>query len=558
MAGPDVPGAHLALALAVAANRRARSEWRASALHRWAIAGPAPDGFALQPRDFRPADAEAGRRILAGVYQLGGASLSVGGGGDPWDRPSPTRAFAETLHRFDWLPDLIAVGPDGAAEALRLVLLWRRLFASGNAFAWSAPILARRIYNLACAGPTLTARASDAETATIASDLARQARDLLTAGGQDTAGQAAAAAVAAVALKGAAARRLLNRALTRLSAAAPGAIAVDGGHATRQASRALELLFDLETLDEAMTQRGLAAPDAVQRAIDRLAAAVRFSTLADGALATGQGGRPARASYVAAVRAQDETGDRPTQTSLGGYQRMDSRSLQVMVDVAPPPTGAWSTQACSSPLAIQVLAGGRRLIDPTAGRGVDCASSVSMGEADPYRTLGGLSGRILGPRLVGGPVSVEVQRHEAPGAVWLDLSHRGWNARHGIMHQRRLYLDLDAGDLRGEDRLTPTARAQGPDGRHFVPFALRFVLHAGVRAMVSQDRRSVLLRIAGGAQGWVLRNDILDISLTPDTAGGAGAQMLVMHGQRRADSGARVRWRLAPARSRVDAPSASA
>src|SRR5205085_1105153 len=106
-------------------------------------------------------------------------------------------------HRFDWLPGLIAAGPDGAAEALRLVLEWRRQFGRWNAFSWSPQVMARRVYNLACAGPALAARASEAETAQIAADLARQARDLLSCGDvADAAERTVCAAVAGAALRG--------------------------------------------------------------------------------------------------------------------------------------------------------------------------------------------------------------------------------------------------------------------------------------------------------------------------------------------------------------------
>lgn len=550
----QIPGRHLALALAVALSRAISEEWRASGPYLWLTRGPGPEGFALQPRDFRPADADAGRRVLAGVFTLAGATLTVGAGGDPWDRPSPSRAFAEALHRFDWLPGLIAAGPDGATEALRLVLAWRRIFGRWNAFAWDPAITARRVFNLACAGPTLTARASDAETAQIAADLARQARDLLAPGGDAGAAErCVAAAVAGAALNGAAGARLLERALARASRALALTVA-DGGHASRQGSAALELLFDLEALDDAMVQRGRAAPDAVQRAIDRLAACVRFFTLADGRLATGQGGRACTAAYVGAVRAQDEAGDRSTEIELGGYQRMETRGLQVMVDVAPPPAGAWSLAGADAPLAIQVVAGRRRLIDPVAGRTLDTASTIRVGERALARPLSGWAARVLGPRLACPARVMEVQRHTAPGAVWLDLAYHGWNRRYGLMHQRRLYLDLEAGDLRGEDRLTPTARAQGPDGRYFVPYSLRFQLHPGVNALVSQDRRSVLLRVEGEAEGWTLRNDTLDIDIEPAPRSDRPGRQLVMRGQRRADSGARVRWRLSPARVAASGP----
>jgi uncharacterized heparinase superfamily protein len=129
--------------------------------------------------------------------------------------------------------------------------------------------------------------------------------------------------------------------------------------------------------------------------------------------------------------------------------------------------------------------------------------------------------------------------------------------RYGMMHQRRLYLDLRAGELRGEDRLTPTARVQGPDGRHFVPYALRFQLHPGVNALVSQDRRSVLLRAEGEAGGWTLRNDTLDIVIEAVPGAGRRGRQLVLRGQRRADSGARVRWKLSQARQ-VAAPAEAA
>ena len=545
-----LPGRYLATAAAVAMGRTLSEEWRASDPHRWLTERPRPEGFALQPVDRRPTDPDTGRLVMAGTIALADATMTVGVGGNPWDRACPTRAFAEALHNFAWLPDLVSVGPDGAAEALRLVLEWRRLFGRWNSFAWDPEIMARRVFHLACAGPSLTARASDTETLQIAADLARQARDLL--GPADLAGaadRAVAAAVAGVALSGSAGERLLERALVRLSRALPRTVAPDGGHASRQASAALELLFGLETLDEAMIQRGMAAPDTVQRAIDRLAVAVRFFTLADGSLAAGHGGLQRDATYVAAARALDEAAHRPMPSELGGYQRMESRRLQVIADTAPPPTGPWSLSGAASPLAIQVLAGGRRLIDLDAGRSLDAASTVQVEARDLSRPITGLPARVLGPRLAEMDTVVEVQRHEAPGAVWLDLAHHGWNRRYGLMHQRRLYLDLEAGDLRGEDRLTPTARAQGPDSRHFVAYTLRFQLHPGVRALVAQDRRSVLLRADGVQEGWVLRNDVLDIAIEPVPRTGRPALQLVLSGLRRADSGARVRWRLSPART---------
>jgi uncharacterized heparinase superfamily protein len=536
----------MARALVVGAGRLLAEEWRASEPYRWALSAERPEGFSIQARTFRPADAEVGRAILSGAFVLEGSTLAVGVRGDPWDRPSPSRAFAEALHRFDWMPHLLAAGGEGAAEALRLVLEWRRTFGRWNSFVWSTQVMARRVFNLACAGPQLAARASEAEAAALSADLARQARDLLFPGSSRTAAERyACAAVAAATLRGGAGRRLLARALAKLGPALDSTVAPDGGHASRRADLALELLFDLQTLDEALIQRGQAAPDSVQRAIDRLAGAVRFFTLADGTLATFHGGRRRTPAYVAAARAQDEMGDRATAGELGGYQRLDSRAVQILVDVGDTPKGPWAETGAAQPLAMEILVGDRRLFGGF-GLAIDGAATVDVGDAGFGRRLSGWPARVLGPRLTEADVAVDIERHEAPGALWLDMAHHGWLRRHGLLHQRRLYLDLRVGEVRGEDRLTPTARAQGPDGRHFVPFTLRFPMHEGVHALVSQDRRSVLLRVDGDPGGWSLRNDSLEIALEPHIRPGRTGSQLVLRGQRRADSGARVRWKLAP------------
>src|SRR4051794_29532968 len=100
------------------------------------LGGRKPEGFAAEPHDLRPARAERGAEILEGRWQFSGETMAVGPGGDPWDRSSPSKPFAEALHRMDWLVDLLATGERGEVEALRLLLDWRRLFGRWNRFVW--------------------------------------------------------------------------------------------------------------------------------------------------------------------------------------------------------------------------------------------------------------------------------------------------------------------------------------------------------------------------------------------------------------------------------------
>jgi uncharacterized heparinase superfamily protein len=561
---PRLPGMILGPALVAAVRRRFMAEWQGSSLHRASLVAPKPEGFAAEPVDLRPRDADNGARILAGSYVFAGSALHPGPRGDPWDRPSPSRRFAVALHRFIWLRDLVAIGPQGAEEGLRLVLDWRRLFGVWNVFAWSPEVLERRVFNLACAARPICEPASDAEAAAIALDLARQARHLLAIvdGPARAAERAAAAAVAGAALAGRAGERLLAQGLARLQRALPETVLPDGGHASRSPQAALELLFDLLTLDQALADLGRAAPDEMMRAIDRLGGAVRFFTLADGALPAFQGGDQLSAAYVAAAHTGEGAADRPIPAARNGYQRLEGRSLQLIVDAAPPAHGVWSVAACAQPAAIEVLANGKRLIvncgwspdavGPPALRVAAAGSTATLGDQTCGSPLRGFAAEHLGPRLAGAYEGVAAHRHESEEGRWLEVSHDGWVARFGLRHRRRLYIDTHADELRGEDRFVPVGLPDGEDHhRRFVPFMVRFHVHPDVQVTVAQDRRSVLLRANPREPGWWLRNDAGEVEIEPSIHFHEGqsrrTSQIVLRGQVRIETGARIRWKLAPA-----------
>ncbi|MFN3521306.1 MAG: heparinase II/III family protein [Phenylobacterium sp.] len=568
------PGSTIALALTAGVARQVRREWIASPVHRAMLGGRNVQALAVRPKDMRPADAEAGRRIMTGVFVLSGATMQAGPKGDPFDRPSPHRRFAVALHRMGWLKDLLAADAGAAAEGLRLYLDWRRLFGGWNAFSWHPEVLERRVFNLACAAKAICDKASDAETALVARDLYRQARHLLSTieGPERAAERAAVAAVAGAAIAGEAGQQLKAQALDRLVKALPRTVQADGGHASRSPQAALELLFDLQTLDEALVQRGQAAPDEVTRTIDRLTGAVRFFTLADGALPAFQGGEELSRAYLSAARASEEEpvedGEppRPTPVTRNGFHRLDGASLQVVADGAAPASGPFSVTACAQPLAVEILAGGKRLITncgwspdasgPPALRLIDAGSTATLGDQACGEPLGGLLAALLGPRLTGADAPVLAERRESEEALWLELQHDGWLQRFRLQHRRRIYLDLAGDELRGEDRFTPVGKAprDSDKTRRFLPITVCFHIHPDVRASLAMDKKSVLLRADGKEAGWWLRNDAAEVSIETSVHFHEGqprrAQRVVLHGQARMDVGARLRWKLAKAEIR--------
>lgn len=542
--------------------RQLEATWRRAApMHRAALSGPAPAGFAAAPRDVRPTDPARGQAILDGVITLGGEALEIGPGGDPWNRPSPSLAFAERLHRFEWLGDLVALGGEGPREALRLAMDWRRVFGRWNGFSWRADILERRVFNLACHGRTLVEGASDWEKGQLADSLARQARSLLRLMDEPprAAERLAAVALAGVALGAPAGEPLAAKALPRLDEALAKAVLPDGGHATRSPQAGLELLFDLLALDDGLSQSGRAPLDRLSRAIDRLILGVRFFTLPDGRLAAFHGGEPAGPARIAAALAQasDAVREEPLQDApFSGYQRLTSPGMSLILDAGAPAEGAWSQAACAQTAAFEVVCGRERLIAncgwsprthrPGPWRLTEAASAVTLGEGSLGAPLTGYMAEAFGPQLLGAPGQVGHHRRENEAGVWVEVSHGGWLATTGLTHERRLFLDKTASELRGEDRFIPAENARPQS----VAVAIRFHLPPDVDALVSRDQRSVLLRGPSNT-GWWLRSDASQVIIDPSLSFRDGvaykASQIVLRGRLRADRGGRVRWKLAAA-----------
>ena len=549
-------------ALGASIRANLEREWFGAPPHRAAISRPRPVGLAAHPHDPRPLDLERGRQLLDGVMLLEGGVLRLGETGDPFDQPSPSRQFAAALHGFDWLPHLLSAGPGSARLALRLLQDWRRVFGTWNAFSWTGERLERRTFHLACAARALQPEASDAEISAMALDIARGARQLLKAhdAPDRSLERAVVVTVAGCALSGKASDRLIATGLKKVVAQLNGVVLPDGGHASRSPEAGLELLFDLLTLDDALGQRGRPAPEALTRAIDRLSSSVRFFTLADGQLAAFQGGEAVEPRRIAAALAHDDHGPRPPLSAPHvGYQKMQGGSIQVMADAGPPAVGVLSVAACAQPAAIEIVCGKDRLItscgwSPEAAganafRLSDAASTVSVGDGSAGRPLSGWRAGALGPRLVDGATSIEVKRHDADAGVWLDIVHDGWK-RLGLTHARRLFLDLKADELRGEDSLIPIGEARDDGPRRYLPFMVSFHLHPDARASLARDGKSVLIKGPSNV-GWWLRNDAVDVAIAPsahfDHGHARRAGTIVLRSQVRPEKGAKIRWKLARA-----------
>lgn len=511
-------------------------------------------------------DADVAAELLDGRFHFAGQLLDVG----PWTEAAPSRRFADWLHGFDWLADLLAVDSEAHhAQARRYVDGWVETYGKGNEFAWESERLARRLFNwLALWSPALGT--SEAEQ-TLDRRRAAVLRQLTVLRGSLKSlppGLPRLIAGCALAMGGArltdGRAQFLERGLDYLDAELAVQILPDGGHISRSPSNTAEALRLLLTLDTLLADRGVEGSRDLSRAIDRLAPMVAFFRRAGGELAPFQGGGewdPADIAELLSVAPGE-----PKPFGYGphtGFQRLSAGGTIILIDtgsVAPRP---FDLQSHLAPLAFDLSTEEGPMITAcgySPEQPVAWSQPVRAAAAHSTLVLDGRSpGRLLltdwKRAVVGDAVDrdagpVRASRKEQDSGIWLESHHEGYMGDYGLSHRRRLFVPKDGSDVRGEDCLfVPVGTL--PLRRNTVPFAIRFHLHPHVRASLSQDQSSALL-VVGGKAGWRFRTDGGLVALEDSVYLGTGhtpikTQQIVIRGGAFCDSDGetrsnRVRW----------------
>lgn len=524
----------------------------------------------VHPPEPGPAgDATQGTALLAGRFTLAGETLVVARGESVWAQPAPSRGFAERLHSFEWLPDLLAVRDDSAKDmALTCIDDWLSWFGAWNSFAWSPAILARRLRVWLQALPLLEASDDRRTREARLKSLVRQAarlRRAITLLPADAARIEAAITLmtAAISLElGPRARQAGERLLV---ADLKAQILPDGGHVSRAPLTSARLLAALVQLDALAHAQGVVLDPEIGRAMDRLAGGVRFFRMGPKGLAAFHGGGEGSTRLIeAAMRGREKV--KPFNIAPhSGYHRAEAGGSVAILDAAGPARGGFGVNAHASALSFEFAPPGGRLVvncgwsdDQPAGwreavRATAAHSALVLEETSSARLVPhGWKRRLLGDRFETGPDPVRARRNEEDVGVWLEASHDGYRQQFGVGIRRRLFLAVDGGDLRGEDGIyRPVEDGPPDDPEKLLHFSIRFHLHPGVKASLSRDSFSALLVLPNG-DGWRFRTDGGPVRLERSVylAGGSSpvrSTQLVIMGEAESYGGGdrppnRVRW----------------
>ncbi len=509
-------------------------------------------------------------QILSGHFIYANQELDVGAQGDPWTIPAPSERFAYWLHSFEWLHHL-SVGQDkmAAVRSRYLVDRWVEIFGEWNPYAWDNEIIANRLLVWLTQWSSLLSmdRLSNLAQARRNSTV-RQLMRLRNTYNRTPDGLPKLKSAMVIALGGllvpSKPDKFLNRGLDWLDEQIDLQILPDGGHISRSPEQTLEALYILTQLDRALHKRGVEATRSHHRALERLRHIIPFFRFPDGGLVNFNGSGEENIKYINALLKTADTEAKPfTYAPHTGYQRIQQGETTLIVDTGQTAPHPFDETAHLAPLSFEMASGNSRLIvncgwseeqpltwremiRDTAAHSTLVLDNTSAGQ----KSTNGLVSRVFDKAIEQDVGEVKVSRMEQPTGVWLEMSHHGYLERAGLSHRRRIYVDADGHDVRGEDTLA-VPLGHTPLSREELPFDLRFHLHPSVRATLAQDLHSVLL-IQPGRVGWRFRTDGGPLRIEDSVYLGKGSkpvktEQIVISGHAFADSDGetrsnRIRW----------------
>ncbi len=493
---------------------------------RRAALGRPSTAFIAQPEPRTIGSFARGKQLSSGNFLFAGHLLQQPST-SMWDLTVPDHAFAEALHGFGWLDDLVAAG-DGPARTCAQDWLWQWIEAYGNGQGpgWTPDLTGRRLIRwISHALFLMSGQEADASHAFHRS-LAMQTKFLgsrwkASAPGLPRFEALTGLIYASISLEGMEGH--FAPAVAGLDRECRDQIDAQGGLQTRNPEELLEVFTLLTWASVTMAQAGQNVTDAHWHAIKRIAPTLRTLRHSDGGLARFHGGGRGLEGRLDHALANSGVKTRQPNGLSMGFSRLSAGRTSVIIDAAPPPTGRASGDAHASTLAFEMTSGRRPII-------VNCGSGANFGldwrragRSTPSHstlTLADQSSAQLAPEkdgheyLINAASSVPIQVSQAPDGHRFEAGHDAYVKAFGLTHVRKLELTFDGRGLVGEDMLLAISdrdkeifdAAMDKTGLEGLDYEVRFHLHPDVDVSIDMGGHAASMALMSG-EIWLLRSD---------------------------------------------------
>jgi uncharacterized heparinase superfamily protein len=502
---------------------RIKAFYYTSRLHRMRLTGKQPLKLIDSPNYPWDGEAQTGAKILTGVFSYAGHTIKTSKA-KPWpDTTNSPEMFYNWLNGFSWLNDLEGMADKRMAQEKAEAVLghWLEHNKLWSAHAWRPELIGERLISWIFHAPLILSNSDLVYRSKVMNSLLQQSRHLNYVVATAPIGVPRIKASIGLAVSGLLipdGEERLKRGLKVLEKTLDEFILPDGGVASRTPRDGMLVLKLLIILKIALENQNRERPNWLQFSCDKLVPFLKALSHGDGGFAHFGGAFTNDNHHLKeAIQLSDAKGKASNNFPFSGFQRLKNGQTQVLIDVGTPPEPVLSFASPASALAIEVSDGKDRLIVGLGGthQGYSASedsvnsqnwakktishSTVSLN--DTNQTAINNNGAMPAKHF-----ETMFERNENQEGIWVDATHDGYKKKLKTRHTRRLYLNENGSDLRGEDIIKREVRglAKFFTSKEPLQVKVRFHIHPSVSLSPNQVGDAIILRLPHG-HGWLFK-----------------------------------------------------
>ena len=440
------------------------------------------------------------------------------------------RVTGDGFNDFGWLRDLRAFGGSQArTRARQLISNWINQNNRWTMKGWQPDIMARRLANLVFCYDWYGSSADENFQEQLKKIVRLQARciaiDWKRLRDCDAQVEALSGLIIAEAALGAN-EDDLDKLMEFLVQQVDSILHEDGGHKSRMPNNHMNVMRNLIEIRNTGLASHLMQHAWLDATIAKMGAICRMWRHADGQFARFNGAGTVSLDIIEETLARaGQKGKLLQHAPDTGFMRFSSGRSTVIMDVGQPAREA--RIAAFGTLGFEFAVGQNLLVINPGQNARDLNLQRLLCSTKAHSTVS-IDGQDSSDFRVGRLAQTsDVELGRAESGLLATASHNGYEASHGIIHHRKLYLSTGGGNLRGSDHL----EYSGSPGEIARLAVVRFHLHPRVTAAMLSDQR-VLIKIRSNRIGWVFRANAtvsLDTSLFFDIEGRMNCQQIVVN-----------------------------
>ena len=412
---------------------------------------------------------QRGRAWLAGNVNLPGAVLAREIK-DPLSTRPPNKAWAASLHSFNWLAHLLALNSkDGDEAAKAAILAAIENMSLRHRMAWQGDVAAIRFVHFCAAAPHVLPLFSKDEKQKFMHALHQHAHFLQKIAHLESDGIARLTAICGFAYSAFALSDGIGRlhvAMHRLNRELGRQVLEDGVHISRSPDALLPILPILIAIGEQMRRRELPMPNGFDAILKNATRSLAFFLHGDKRFALFHGSTQSdmaglvTGDYVKKLMgaAGVKRAGRNRFLSAARFHRLNAGRSLLFFDAGLPALHPASPLGHFSPLAFEFSRATKRVFvncGPNLVHGPDWRQASRGAAAHSMLSVSGADFSVLAKTIRHNKGQVTARRLEDNSGQWLEASHALFKPVCGMVAHRRIYLSTDGEDLRVEELLLP-------------------------------------------------------------------------------------------------------